>query len=421
MPNASSPNSANRRVAVTGIGALSGLGQDQRQLWQGLREGRCGIGEVTLFNVTPHRTQIGAQVPNFRALDHFSRRETQRLSRCDQLALVAAREALEEAGLLQLLKAHDVDTERMGVVFGAGAGGSLSAEHFYRDFKQNGLQAARPRLLCSYAPGAATDAVASRFGLTGARTSIVTACSSSNTAIGYAGDLITRGECDVVVTGGADALSELTYTGFNALKAVSPSPCRPFDRQRDGLSLGEAAGVLIFEAWEHAQNRQARILAEFLGYGLSSDAYHMTAPEPDGLGAERAMRSALDACGLRPEQIDYVSAHATATPHNDPAEAKAMLRVFGSQDGRCAVTTSAVKSMLGHCLGAAGAIEAVALVLTILNDCIPPTIHHDQTDPECPVDCVPNTARQQTVRRAMSNSFAFGGNNCAVVFAKGRT
>jgi len=406
------------RVVVTGLGAICALGHNQNQFWQGLLAGKSGIREISVFDAGKQRTQLAGEVPDFNPQKIFNSHMRKRLSRCDELALVAGEEALKQAGLNQSLNRPEILPSRFGVILGAGAGGSRNGEIFYRQYKEEGNLKPWPSLFCAYAPSCTTDALASHFQIRGPRCTIVTACSSSNTAIGYAAQLIRSGKLDLVLTGGSDALSELTYTGFNALKAISSAPCRPFDRDRNGLNIGEAAGILVLESLEHAQQRNQAILGEFLGYGLISETYHMTAPDPSGKGAAQAMKRALQDADLSAEKIGYVSAHGTATRHNDLAESKALCDVFGLTEGFCPVPVSSLKSMIGHCLGAAGAIEAVGLVLSLKHQTLPPTMNHLNTDPECPVDCIPNKARKKSFRYAMSNSFAFGGNNTAIIFGQ---
>ncbi|MEP7131843.1 MAG: beta-ketoacyl-[acyl-carrier-protein] synthase family protein, partial [Acidobacteriota bacterium] len=265
-------------------------------------------------------------------------------------------------------------------------------------------------------PDAITDRVAQRFRVEGIKSTITTACSSSANAMGFAHDAIAAGLADVIITGGSDVLARLTYGGFNSLRSVDPEPCRPFDRERRGLSIGEAAGILVFEEWERAKRRGAPILAEFLGYGVTSDAHHMTAPDPSGAAGGRTVRSALTAAGINAEDVDYVNAHGTATPQNDSAETAALKMGLGGRARE--IPISSIKSMIGHCLCASGAIEAVATVLTVRDGMIPPTIHYDNPDPACDLDYVPNTAREGDIEVALSDSFAFGGNSSVVVFAR---
>jgi len=302
------------------------------------------------------------------------------------------------------------------VVLGGGAGGMLSWEQYRRSL-WSGQARPKPSLLLPFANCTLTDLIAVKYGLTGPRTTISTACSSSSTSIGYGFDLIRSGEQDIVVSGGSEALSELTFAGFNSIRAMDPKYCRPFDKNRKGLSLGEGAAILILENYAGAESRGANIYGEVLGYAINSDAYHMTSPDPAAMGMSRVMAAALDVAGLRADQIDYINAHGTATPINDPLETMAIKRVFGKS---CAddLAVSSTKSMVGHCLGAAGAIEAVAAILALQRQIVPPTIHLDEPDPECDLDYVPNTSRKQQVRFALSNSFAFGGNNTSVVFGR---
>jgi 3-oxoacyl-[acyl-carrier-protein] synthase II len=277
-----------------------------------------------------------------------------------------------------------------------------------------GREKARPTKVLNHPPDQTTDRIAERWGFLGPRSTITTACSSSATSLGYAADLIRHGYADVVVTGGADTFARLTHGGFNALRAVDPEPCRPFDRRRKGLSIGEAAGILVFEEEGRARRRGARIRARFLGYGVTSDAHHMTQPEPSGEAGARTLRACLQAARLNPQDVDYVNAHGTATQQNDSAETASIRRARGARADE--IPVSSIKSMLGHCLCSAGAIEAVATVLTIETGVIPPTIRWEEPDPECDLDVVPNVARKSRVRAALSNSFAFGGNSTVVAF-----
>jgi len=397
-----------RRAVVTGLGGVTSLGNDLASTWEGLVAGRCGIAPITLFDASAFRTQLAAEIKELPG--GFAPSLRRRLSRTDVIGLTAAAEALADAGL-------DLDREdpsRIGVVLGAGVSGLLDSENYFRDLLAGGPRRARPTKVLNHPPDQTTDRIAERWGLLGPRSTITTACSSSATALGYAADLIRHGFCDVVVTGGADTFARLTHGGFNALRSVDPGPCRPFDLRRKGLSIGEAAGLLVFEEEGHARRRGARIRARFLGYGVTSDAHHMTQPEPTGEAGARTMCACLLASSLNPEDVDYVNAHGTATPQNDSAETTAIKRALGARARE--IPVSSIKSMLGHCLCSAGAIEAVATVLTIETGLVPPTIHWEEPDPECDLDIVPNTAREARVKVALSNSFAFGGNSTAVAF-----
>ena len=289
------------------------------------------------------------------------------------------------------------------------------SKKYFRDFYQ-GKGRPSPSLLVSYSLATTTDLIAIESGLKGPRTTTATVCSSSSASIGVAYDLIQMGLADVMVTGGSDSLCEVSYSGFSSLKLVDPEGCRPFDKRRQGLVIGEGAGILILEELEHALIRNALIHAEFLGYGICADAYHLTAPEPNGEGVERVIRAALNHAGVSPEEVDAINAHGTATPFNDIAETRGIKRVFGAR--AMEIPISGIKSMVGHCLGSAGGIEAVATVLTIKNGVIPPTIHYEVPDPLCDLYYTPNHSIKRDVGIAISNSFAFGGNNVSLVFGK---
>jgi 3-oxoacyl-[acyl-carrier-protein] synthase II len=396
-----------QRVVVTGLGIVTALGDSLQSFASALFEGRCGIGAVDLFDTAAYPCRLAAQVRNVESAS-FPQSERKRASRCDLLGMLAARQAWADAGLSDVA----VD-ERRGIVLGGGAGGMLSWEAYRRSRHQGRRPIAGP--LLSSPPCTLTDRLARAYGLAGPRNTVTTACSSSSTAIGVAFDLIRGGQIDLALTGGAEAMCELTFAGFNALRVMSPEACRPFDGERRGLSLGEGAAVLVLEAREMAMRRGARIYAEVLGYAVSSDAYHMTAPHPDGIGMRAAMAQAMNRAGLAPDQVDYVNAHGTATPVNDPLETRAVKAVFGEAHAR-RIAVSSTKSMVGHCLGAAGGIEAVATVLAVHRQMAPPTAGLVQADPQCDLDYVPGRGRSAVIRNALSNSFAFGGNNTCVVF-----
>jgi 3-oxoacyl-[acyl-carrier-protein] synthase II len=400
-----------RRVAITGIGVICALGPTREATWEALVEGRCGIGELTLFDATGYRSRAAAQVPHVDT-SGFSSLERRRWSRSDQLAVLAAGEGLDDAGLME----SGIDPSRIGVLLGAGTGDLLRNEDYYFTMLREGLDHARPSHIYNHFSSTPTDVVASRFGLEGLRACLVSACSSSTIAIGYGADAIRTGQLDAAVCGGSDALSRLTFSGFNALRLMDPQPCRPFDASRNGMNIGEGAAILVLEEWERARRRGATIYAELGGYSLTCEAFHPTAPEPEGNAIAATIRGALDAAEVDPSAIDHVNAHGTATPQNDRAESRGLHAVFGNRARRLPVTS--VKSMVGHCLGAAGAIEAAITALTVARGIVPPTIHHEATDPECAVDVVANTAREMPVRCAVSTSLAFGGNDSALVFRR---
>ena len=401
-----------RHAVVTGLGVIASIGQDVPSFWKNLQEGVCGIDLITLFDASGYRAKKAAEVKGFDPHLYFSPRRLQRMSRCDQLGMKAAREAVADSGLD--LKRENL--ERTGIFIGGGAGGILSAEKYRREMLEKDWRKVRPSLLLPFSTCTINDALAEEYNILGPRATIATACSSSATAIGCGLDSIRSGEVDIAMMGGSESLSEVTFGGFNSLRAVDEEYCRPFDLNRKGLSLGEGAAILVIEEAEHVLKRGAKIYAELLGYGLSGDGHHMTAPDPEGRGAFRAMQEALKDGGVRLDEVDYINAHGTATPANDLAETKAIKSLFKERAKK--IPVSASKSMIGHCLGAAGAVEALATVLVVQNNRVPPTIHYQTPDPECDLDYVPNQPREAVVKVALSNSFAFGGNNTALVFGK---
>jgi 3-oxoacyl-[acyl-carrier-protein] synthase II len=402
------------RVVVTGLGTVNAVARSVPEFSRALQAGRCGIGPVTVFDTTEFRTHTGGEVPSFAPREMIPRPfSLKRMSRSDCLAMAAALEALNDAGLFAV---PDNLRGAMGVVMGGGAGGMLECEAVYRDYLLGTGRGAAYSRFASFCCAASADQIASQLGLMGPKTTFMTACSSGATAIGYARDLIQTNRTPVVICGGTEPLSRITYAAFNALQAVDPEHCKPFDKNRQGLSLGEGSGILILEALAHARQRGAHIYAEILGYGVSCDAHHMTAPDPEGAGAALAMRRALEDAGVSTEAVDYINAHGTGTPANDVTETKGIKTVFGRRAYH--IPVSSTKSMIGHTLGAAGAIEGVVAVLAIHQHFIPPTIHHQAPDPQCDLDFVTQGARASDINIVLSNSFAFGGNNTAVVFGK---
>ena len=373
-----------------------------------LKEGRTGIGPITLFDTSKYPSKIGAEVRDYQPKEYFEKRELKRLSRTDQFALIASEEAVKTSGI------YSYPREEVGVCLGAGAGGMFEAEAYHREILLKGKS--KPSLILPFIPSFTTSRVAERFGFSGPKATITTACSSSATSIGYGADLIKTGQAKAVLCGGSDAMSELTFGGFNSLKAMDPSPCKPFDRRRAGMSLGEGAAILILEDLEEAMKRGAKIYAEFLGYGIGGEAYHITAPEPNGITEARIMKEAIEEGGITLDQVDYINAHGTGTPLNDKVETLAIKNAFGKR--AYSIPVSSIKSMVGHCLGSAGAIEAVASVLSIIDQFIPPTIHHQEGDEDCDLDYVPGKARDMEVNVILSNSFAFGGNCTTLVLGK---
>jgi 3-oxoacyl-[acyl-carrier-protein] synthase II len=390
-----------RRVVVTGLGVTSPFGAGVKAYWAGLAAGACAIRPLTLIDATGFRCRIAAEVPEVGA-------GSARRSRADRLALGAAAEALEDAGL------SPADRADAALVVGAVGGGMLEAERWYwaraRGERSPGWAASLRAML----PAVHAETLAHRLGLNGPRHTVVTACSSGAVALAEAAELIADGVVDVAMAGGVDAITRMCFMGFNALKLLDPEPCRPFDRDRRGMSIGEGAAFVVLESAERARARGRRAHAELAGHGTTTDAYHVTAPQPQGEGMVRAMRAALAAAGLSPTDVGYVNAHGTATPHNDRVEASAITQVFGA--GRPLV--SSTKSMIGHTMAGAGSLEAVATVLALTHEIVPPTANLTTPDPEVEFDCVPRVARDAAVEHAMSNSFGFGGQNIALVFRR---
>ena len=397
------------RVAITGVGLVTALGATREESWRRMLEGECGIGPLRVFDAEGYRSRIAAQVPMNDIDAPLTALERRRLSRGDRIGLHAAAEAIDDAGLL----AGGVDAARVGIFLGAGTADLLRNEQFYQTWLSAGIERARPSDVWNHFLSTPVDAIAGRFGFEGPRGCVVAACSSSTIAIGRGADAIRQGRADAVLAGGTDALARLTFSGFNQLKLMDPAPCRPFDRTRAGMSIGEGAGILVLEDLDRARRRGATIYAELAGYALGCEAYHPTAPEPEGRPVAAVITAAMQDAGVDAADVDHLNAHGTATPQNDAAEARAFRRVFGDRVAHMPVTS--LKAMLGHCLGAAGAVEAAALALSVARGVIPPTIHHGETDPDCAIDVVANTARQQRVRCGISISLAFGGNDSALV------
>ena len=409
-----------RRVVVTGMGALTPLGNDVEAFWQGCVEGRSGIDWITLFDNSAYPVKVDGEVRGFDPQDYMDRKEARRMARFSQLSVAAARMAIEDAGL----KLEGEDRARIGVFLGNGNGGFPEDDQAMRTIIEKGGNRLDPFFMSKTLPNIAAAQVAMQFGLKGYNNTVTTACAASTQAIGDALDVIRLGRADVMVAGGGEAgICELGLAGFHIMKALSTraddpkKASRPFDAGRDGFVCAEGAGILILETLAHAQRRGARVLAELAGYGASSDAYHVVAPCVDGEGAQRAMRLAIEDAGLTPDDIDYINAHGTSTPANDASETIAIKGVFGERAYQ--VPVSSTKSMIGHALGASGAIESIACLKTMETGIIPPTINYETPDPECDLDYVPNRARKvDGVRYVLKNSFGFGGQNACLVFKR---
>lgn len=394
-----------RRVVITGAGSINALGEGVAAFAAGLRAGRCGIAAVTVLESHGYRSACAAEVAGLAAPAWVPPPIARRTSRSDCLALIAAKEALQEAGI-------DRDAGELGVVMGATTGGMHSSEEFYRRLLLHRPPRRRSAMLVTPV-SVSVDLLAYLLGCSGPRLTISTACSSGGNALGIAADWIRAGRTDAVLCGGTDSLCRMTFSGFNALQALDTVPCRPFDRDRGGLSLGEGAAMFVLEERERAQARGATVLAEFLGYGVSADAHHITQPRPDGAGALAAMQRALEDSAVSAAEIDYVNAHGTATPVNDVMETRVLKALLGAR--AYDVPISSTKSMVGHCLAAAGAIEALACVLALRGGFVPPTATLEHPDPECDLDYVPKVSRACAVRTTLSNSYGFGGNNTSIV------
>lgn len=393
-------------VWITGIGLLTALGPDRETTWRRLTAGETGIRPITLFDTTGFRTTLAAQIDVAGLPDPQPGLLPKHSTRASHFALLAAREALEDAGL-------QADGElSWGLAFGGGTAGLFEAEDFVARRLRRGPRARGLGAFLEVPQDAPADRVAAAFSLIGPRLTVTTACSSSTIAVGRAAEMIREGEVDVALAGGSDALCRLTFAGFNSLRAVDSEPCKPFDRRRKGLSLGEGAAVLVLENADRARARGARAYAAVLGYGVTNDAFHMTQPEPTGAAWARTLRAAFTDGGVTPEAIDYINAHGTATEQNDPAECAAYARVFGARLAQMPVST--VKGALGHCLCGAGGIEAAITALAISRQIAPPTVGFAEADPACPIDPVPARGREVRIRTALSCSFAFGGNSAAI-------
>lgn len=412
-------------VVVTGAGALAPNGKTLEEFWEGVTEGQSGVRSIEDRldgeEAEDFPVRFGAVIDGYDADDYFSTREAKRLDPFVQYGVVSAEEALEDAGFD--LEDPEYDPKRAGVVYGSGVGGLETLEEQHERFMDRGPRRVSPYLIPKFIINMASGQVAIRANCQGPNKSVVTACASGNHAIGDAARIIERGEADLMVAGGTEAgITPLGIAGFTAIKALSTrndepqAASRPFDKDRDGFVMGEGSGALILESREHAESRGASIYAALEGYGQSCDAHHMTAPREDGQGASDCMTHALEDAGIEPEAVDYINAHGTSTPMNDPTETKAIKTTFG--DHAYDLKVSSTKSTTGHLLGAAGAIEAVATVLAIDRDVLPPTINYETPDPDCDLDYVPNEKVETEVEVALSNTFGFGGHNASLIFTE---
>jgi 3-oxoacyl-[acyl-carrier-protein] synthase II len=411
-----------KRVVVTGLGAITPLGKTVGEYWQALQDGVSGCDYIKQFDTTKFKTKFACEVKDFDPTTYLERKEARKMDRFTQFAIIASDEAVKDAGISR----ENVNTDRVGVIFGSGIGGLITFQEEVTNFALgDGTPRFNPFFIPKMILDIAAGQISMRHGFRGPNFAVVSACASSTNAIIDAFDNIRLSKADIVITGGSEAvISQAGLGGFNAMKALSErndSPqtaSRPFDKERDGFVMGEGAGVLVVESLEHALARGAKIYCEIAGGGATADAYHITAPHPEGLGANNVMKAALADAGMQPSQIDYINVHGTSTPLGDIAETKAILNVFG--DNAYNLNISSTKSMTGHCLGAAGALEALACILAVTKDIIPPTINHFVDDPELDpkLNFTFNKAQNRTVNAALSNTFGFGGHNASVIVKK---
>lgn len=411
-----------KRVVVTGMGALTPLGNTVDEYWNNLVAGVSGADMITLFDASKFRTKFACEVKGFDATKYLDRKEARKIDRFTQFALVVSDQAMADAGLSK----DTINPDRVGVVFASGIGGLITFQHEVTDFARgDGTPRFNPFFIPKMILDIAAGQISMRHNLRGPNFAVVSACASSTNAIIEAYNLIRLNKASVILTGGSEAvISEAGVGGFNAMKAMSErnddpkTASRPYDKDRDGFVMGEAAGILVLEELEHAKARGAKIYCEIAGGGATADAHHITAPHPEGLGAKNVMLVALDDAGMKPEEIDYINTHGTSTPIGDGAEVKAISQVFGEHAYK--LNISATKSMTGHCLGAAGVIEAIASIKAVMHDTIPPTINHFTDDPELDpgLNFTFNKAQQRPVRAALSNTFGFGGHNACVIVKK---
>ncbi|MCR4292608.1 MAG: beta-ketoacyl-[acyl-carrier-protein] synthase family protein [Candidatus Kuenenia sp.] len=402
----------NKRVVITGVGMITPIGSGKDAFWNALTAGESGVSEVSCIDTSGYRVHKGCEVRNFNYSDYIKDGVIKEIGKGSQFAIAATKLALDDAKI-DLSK---IELERMGVSAGTTAGEIQILEKVNYIRHRDGEDKVAPDLFLMHPCNNIPANIAIEFGLKGPNTIIPTACAAGNYAIGYAYDLIRFGRVDVMVAGGSDPFSKVAFTGFARLGAIAPEICQPFDKNRKGMMVGEGAGMLVLESLECAEKRNANVYAEIIGYGLSCDAYHITIPHPDGEGVISAMIKALKSANLRPEDVQYISAHGTGTPANDKAETISIKKVFGEKPERLAI--SSIKSMIGHTMGAASVIEAIACALAVQNDIIPPTINYVTPDPECDLDYVPNVMRKQEVNIALNNAHAFGGNNSCLVIKK---
>lgn len=408
-----------RRVVVTGLGCISPVGNDVKSMWANILDGKSGVGMITHYDASEHKTRFAAEVKDFDAVELFGKVEARRMDRFSQYALAAAQQAAADSGL----KIDDENRDRIGVVIGTGIGGLGTLFEQVRVYYDRGPSRVSPFTVPMMLPDTGAGMIAIFLGLRGPNMAVVTACATGTNSIGEATEVIRRGQADVMLAGGSEAvivpIAMASLSVMGALSTRNDDPeraCRPFDLNRDGFVMGEGAAVLVLEALELAEKREATILAEISGYGSTNDAYHISAPAENGAGAARCIQAALDNAGIGIDDIDYINAHGTSTQLNDKSETAAIKTVFGERAYQ--VPISSTKSMTGHLLGASGALEALICVKAMQDGIMPPTINYETPDPVCDLDYVPNRARRASLRHVMSNSFGFGGHNASIILSK---
>lgn len=407
-----------RRVVITGIGAISPIGNTVEENWEAIKNQKCGIDKISLFDTTGFKTSLAGEVKNYDALEHFEAKQAKRLDRCSQFAIISAREALKDSGI----SADNTDMDRVGIFVSSGIGGLITIEEQSKVLYEKGNRRVSPMFIPMAISNMPAGNISIDLGLKGESISIVTACASSTHAIGEAYKTIKCGGEDAIIAGGTEAaICELGIAGFENMKALSSSEDKtrasiPFDKERSGFVMGEGAAMLVLEEYEHAKRRSAKIYAEVIGFGATTDAYHITSPEPEGNGGAKAMERAIKDANIQPEEIDYINAHGTSTHLNDTTETMAIKKAFGEASKK--VKVSSTKGNTGHLLGAAGAIEAIFCVKAIQDQIIPPTINYKEKDEECDLDITPNKVVKAKVETVMSNSLGFGGHNASVIIRK---
>ena len=407
-----------KRVVITGLGAITPIGKDVEETWDGVRNKKCGIDEITLFDTTEYKTKLDAEVKNYDPLEYFDAKQAKRLDRSSQFAIIAAREAVKDAGITK----ENTDFDRVGIFVGSGIGGLRTIQEQCETNYEKGNKRVSPMFIPMAIANMPAGNVAIEFGFKGESISVVTACATSTHCIGEAYKTIQLGEEDVVVAGGTEAaICEVGIAGFENMKALSSSTDKnrasiPFDKERSGFVMGEGAGIVILEELEHAKQRGAKIYGEVIGFGSTTDAYHITSPCPDGEGGAKAMIRAIKNAGITPEQIDYINAHGTSTHLNDQTETMAIKTALGEASKK--VMVSSTKGNVGHLLGAAGAVEAIFCAKAIQEQLVPPTINYQEKDEECDLDIVPNEPRKAELNIVMSNSLGFGGHNSSIILKK---